>query len=231
MDKDTTLELVVEGPYALFSNPIFRVGGEKVSYAIPTYAAMVGILKSVYWKPTFTWVIDEVRIMNRIRTEAKGIRKLMWHKPTADLSKNRYLKDVRYQVRAHIEWNRNHPELDDDRSYAKHMAIARRALERGGRRDVWLGTRECQAYVSPCVFGEGPGYYDNAGVEVYDPMYHGYTYPDESYSKDTAGYLTERYWIPDVVDGVIRYCRPEQCPIQRPIREMTAKTFGGRGDG
>lgn len=29
-----------------------------------------------------------------------------------------------------------------------------------GRRDVFLGTRECQAFVEPCEFGKGDGAYD-----------------------------------------------------------------------
>ena len=54
----------VYGRYALFSDPITRVGGEKFSYPVPTYQALKGIYESCYWKPTFTWVIDELRVMN-----------------------------------------------------------------------------------------------------------------------------------------------------------------------
>ncbi|MEL7655675.1 MAG: CRISPR-associated protein Cas5, partial [Bacillota bacterium] len=58
-----TVEFVVFGKYGLFSDPITRVGGEKLSYQVPTYQALKGILESVYWKPTLIWYIDEVRIM------------------------------------------------------------------------------------------------------------------------------------------------------------------------
>lgn len=33
----------VRGDYALFSDPITRVGGEKISYQIPTYEAIKGL--------------------------------------------------------------------------------------------------------------------------------------------------------------------------------------------
>ena len=48
-----TIEYEVYGDYALFSDPVMRVGGEKSSYSIPTYEAVKGITESIYWKPTF----------------------------------------------------------------------------------------------------------------------------------------------------------------------------------
>ena len=35
-----TIEFEVCGPYAIISDPVMRVGGEKTSYHIPTYEAM-----------------------------------------------------------------------------------------------------------------------------------------------------------------------------------------------
>ena len=60
---DNIVEFQVTGDYALFSDPIMRVGGEKCTYQVPTYEALKGILHSVYWKPTILWVIDAVRVM------------------------------------------------------------------------------------------------------------------------------------------------------------------------
>ena len=48
-------------------------------------------------------------------------------------------------------------------------------IERGGRRDVFLGTRECQAYVEPVKFGSGEGAYDNLGELSFGLMVHGLT--------------------------------------------------------
>lgn len=52
-------------------------------------------------------------------------------------------------MRGHFEWNLNRPDLAADRNENKHYFIAKRMLERGGRRDIFLGTRECQGYVEP----------------------------------------------------------------------------------
>ncbi len=64
----------VSGRRALFTDPLTKTGGEKFSYPLPTYQALKGITESIYWKPTFIWVIDHVRIMNKIRMEAQSIR-------------------------------------------------------------------------------------------------------------------------------------------------------------
>ena len=108
-----TIEFEVTGPYALFSNPVMKVGGEKTSYHIPTYEALRGIVESIYWKPTIMWIIDAVRVMNPIQTETKGIRPIAYDKSGNDLAYYTYLKNVRYQVRAHFEMNYNHPDESD----------------------------------------------------------------------------------------------------------------------
>ena len=46
---DNIVEFQVSGSYALFSDPIVRIGGEKCSYQVPTYEALKGILNSTYW--------------------------------------------------------------------------------------------------------------------------------------------------------------------------------------
>ena len=224
---DNYVEFEVSGDLALFSDVLTRSGGERSSYPIPTYEGLKGILQSVYWKPTFIWVIDDVRVMNRISTERKGIRPIKYGGGN-DLAYYTYLKNVRYQVRAHFEWNDNRPELAKDRNENKHHNIAKRMIERGGRRDVFLGTRECMGYVKPCVFGEDVGYYDNAGEMMYGFTYHGITYADESELPEDKGQLTVRFWQPMMVNGVIHFARPDEIPEEhkRHIRKMDIKPFG-----
>lgn len=226
MKYRNTVEFQVEGDYALFADPITRVGGEKCSYHIPTYEALKGILQSVYWKPTLIWVIDAVRVMKPIQTETKGIRPICYNGGN-ELSYYTYLKDVKYQVRAHFEWNENRPELAHDRNENKHHNIAKRMINRGGRRDIFLGTRECQGYVIPCQFGDGEGYYDNQeGEMAYGFMYHGITYADEALVEEDRNKMTVRFWHPVMKKGVIEFIRPEECREKRYIREMTVKAFG-----
>ncbi len=220
-----TVEFEVTGDYALFSDPITRVGGEKFSYQIPTYEALKGIMQSIYWKPTIIWVIDAVRVMNPIQTETKGIRPIKYQNNGNDLSYYTYLKNCKYQVRAHFEFNQNRPELECDRNENKHHNIAKRMIERGGRRDIFLGTRECQGYVSPCIFGEGEGAYDGLEELNFGMMYHGITYADEAYSEETQGMMTVRFWNPVMRNGVIEFKKPQEC-IHRPVRKMEMKKFG-----
>lgn len=224
-----TVEFAVRGRYALFSDILTRAGGEKSSYPIPTYEALKGILHSIYWKPTIIWVVDSVRIMNPIRTARKGIRPIKYGGGN-DLAYYTYLEDVYYQVRAHFEWNMNRPELEKDRNENKHHNIAKRMIERGGRRDIFLGTRECQGYVEPCNFEEGAGAYDKCGTIPYGLMYHGITYADEAVNEDDAGMLTVRLWNPVMENGVIHFIRPEECTVKRHIRKMPIKPFGQEYD-
>lgn len=219
------VEFEVYGAYALFSDPITRVGGEKSSYQVPTYEALKGILSSVYWKPTLIWIIDEVRIMNRIQMEVKGMRPIKYNGGN-DLAYYTYLKDCRYQVRAHFIWNYNRPELVGDRNENKHHEMAKKMIDRGGRRDIFLGTRECQGYVEPCVFGSGSGYYDDLPQLTFGTMLHGFTYADEAYDEATQGKMTVNFWQPVMENGIIRFPRPQDCPLHKSIHEMQMKQFG-----
>ena len=219
------VEFEVTGDDGLFSDPVMRIGGEKCTYQIPTYEALKGILHSIYWKPTIIWIVDAVRVMEPIRMEVKGIRPIKYHGGN-DLAYYTYLKGCRYQVRAHFEWNENRPELSQDRNENKHHQIALKMIRKGGRRDIFLGTRECQGYVEPCVFGEGAGAYDDLERLEFGLMYHGITYADEAYSEDTHGKMTARFWRPVMEKGVITFPRPEECPLHKPLQDMEIKPFG-----
>lgn len=216
-----SIEFQVTGRYALFTDPLSKVGGEKCSYHVPTYEALKGIAKSIYWKPTLIWVIDEVRVMKRIRTQTKGVKPLDLGGGNS-LAIYTFLADVQYQVRAHFEWNEHRPELSDDRIEAKHHAIAQRMIDRGGRQDVFLGTRDCQGYVQACEFGSGAGELDDAGELAFGLMFHGFDYPDETGGTE----LHARFWRPTMVNGVIRFSHPQDCTERRFVRSMSVKAFG-----
>jgi len=196
--KRNSVEFEAYGKYALFSDPVTRVGGEKFSYQIPTYQALKGIAESIYWKPSFIWIIDAVRIVEKIQTEGKGIRPIKMSGGN-DLAYYTYLKDVRYQVLAHFVWNENRPNLQNDRNENKHHNIAKRSIEKGGRRDIFLGTRECQGYAVPCEFGAGSGFYDDYGEINFGFMLHGIDYPDEN----GGGIFGVRFWDYQMEDGII----------------------------
>lgn len=212
--KPNKIEFEITGSYALFTDPINRMGGEKFTYQVPTYEALKGITEAIYWKPTLTWIIDKVRIMNPIRSQAKGIRPLSYGGGNT-LSLYNYLYDVRYQVSAHFEWDVNREDLAVDRNENKHHNIAKRYLERGGRRDIFLGTRECPGYVEPCEYGFGKSYYDQEEYAEYPlgVMFHGFTYPNENAEQK----MYARFWHPQMKNGEIVFFRPEQCEQRREL--------------
>ena len=220
MYKSKAYEFKVWGRHALFTDPVTKVGGEKCSYHVPTYEALKGITKSIYWKPTIIWVIDEVRVMKPIRTQTKGTKPLVFSGGNT-LAIYTFLAGVEYQVRAHFEWNLQRPELLQDRNAAKHEAMAERALSRGGRQDIFLGTRDCQGYVEPCKFGSDASPYDDLDALSFGLMFHGFDYPDEVGGKQ----LQARFWNPTMKKGVIQFDTPEQCSIKKYVRDMDVKAF------
>ncbi len=95
-------------------------------------------------------------------------------------------------------------------------------LEKGGRQDIFLGVRDCQAYVEPCRFGDGEGAYDDIDELSFGLMFHSFDYPDET-GKDV---LASRFWQATMRHGVLEFPRPKECTPPRFIRKMAAKEFG-----
>ncbi len=125
------IEFEVYGAYALFTDPLMKLGGEKMTTQIPSYQTLKGIVESIYWKPSIIWYIDEIRVMNAIRMESKGVRPIDMAGGNT-LANYSYLRDVRYQVRAHFEFNTNRSDLQQDFNENKHHNIAKRCVEKGG---------------------------------------------------------------------------------------------------
>ena len=139
----------------------------------------------------------------------------------ATLSIYTYLSDVVYEVQAHFEWNPLRKDLAADRNENKHFFMAQRSIEKGGRRDIFLGTRECQGYAEPLEGERQPGAFDSLAEIPFGLMFHGFDYGDEG----SGGQLTARFWYPKMRYGVIEFCRPDACPVRRVVKPMAAKTF------
>ena len=95
----------------------------------------------------------------------------------------------------------------------------KRCIEKGGRRDVFLGARECQAYVEAAV--QKNGYYASMGDMEFGLMYHSLSYPDENGQNK----LFAKFWRPKMVNGTIEFCRPEDCEKEVFIKNMEIKNF------
>ena len=223
----------LRGRFALFTDPITKLGGEKSTYQLPTYEALKGVAKSIYWKPTFIWHIHRVKICKPISMETKGIKPLEWGGGNS-LAYYTYLRDVEYLVHAYFEWNEHRPELEKDRIDGKHYAQAVRHCERGGRQDIFLGARECQGYVEANTaqeFEQADSPYAAMDELQFGLQFHSFDYPDES-GEDK---LHSHFWTPNLENGVITFPRSdafratnaaEKQLIRRFVRPMQAKTFG-----
>ncbi|MDD3213156.1 MAG: type I-C CRISPR-associated protein Cas5c [Eubacteriales bacterium] len=221
MENPNIVTFRLYGRFALFSDPVTRVGGEKCSYLVPTYEALKGVCESIYWKPTFTWFVDKVRVMNAFGSQSKGVRPITLGSGPSTLSIYTYLSDVVYQVQAHFEWNPLRTDLANDHNENKHFFMAKRSIEKGGRRDIFLGTRECQGYVEAENFGEGKSAFAETEEMSFGLMFHGFDYGDEG----DGGALVARFWYPKMKNGVIEFCQPEKCPVRRRIKTMEPKRF------
>ncbi|MCK9479484.1 MAG: type I-C CRISPR-associated protein Cas5c [Firmicutes bacterium] len=210
----------VSGKYALFTDPITKIGGEKSTLTLPTYQALKGICESIYWKPSIIWFVDKVKVISKIQTESKGIRPIKYGGGN-DLSRYLYLKDVEYVVCCHFEFNCGRPELKKDHNENKHYFITKRSLEKGGRRDIFLGARECQAYVEPVNFDAEKSYYHDMGEMEFGMQYHSLSYPDENGKNQ----LITKFWYPKMINGVVEFCKPEDCPKEVVVRRMLPKIF------
>lgn len=136
---------------ALFTRQDLRI--ERFTYPVPTFGALAGVLRSIYAKPAFYWVPTKVLILKPIRYQNIQVNEVKdaiitlrpFVAPDRRVQKMQtYLYNVHYVVEAHFEWSGKEPE---DENLGKHLDIFRRALEAGGRRDVFLGLRECTAIV------------------------------------------------------------------------------------
>lgn len=214
------------GEYGLFTDPMSKGGGEKFTYQIPTYQALKGVTECIYWKPTLIWYIDEVKIIKTIQTETKGIRSLKADGRN-DLNYYTYLKDVEYLVKAHFEWNDNRIDLKPDRQEVKHQEIMLRSINKGGRRDIFIGTRECMGYVERInektyILAESS--YKGRGLS-FGIMFHSFVYPDEGYNDTTYDHLSSNFSNIMMKDGIIMFCRPEECEITQRLHQQEMKIF------
>lgn len=207
----------VYGDYALFTDPITKGGGEKFTYSVPTYAALVGITEAIYWKPTIKIIIDEVKIMRPIRTQTNGIRTLVGRgdENTNDRSYYTYLVNVAYLVKFHFEWNKDREDLAADRNPVKHQEIILRTLDKGGRHDIFLGARECVGYVerlSKDIYENAQGYYAHESM-TFGIMFHSFNYPQKT---ETATYKKLESNFAQIVmkNGTIHFPRAEECVIK-----------------
>ncbi len=214
----------VKGDYALFTDPLTKGGGEKFSYSVPTYQAIKGITEAIYWKPTIVIYIDEVKIINPIRTQTKGIRTVVKNGTSVDRNYYTYLKDVEYYIKFHFEWNELREDLKHDRNEVKHQEIILRTLDKGGRRDIFLGARECLGFIERLSredYENKEGFYEGENISM-GIMFHSFNYPTEV-STGEYNHLESNFAQTIMENGTITFIRPEECTIKNILGEYRGK--------
>jgi CRISPR-associated protein Cas5d len=153
------INLRVFGDYACFTRPEMKV--ERVSYDVITPSAARGIIEAIFWKPSITWIIDEIRVLNKIeftnirrnevgeRISRQKVAQAMRGSTEnlyLDVTQSRQqraaliLKNVEYIISAHFELNEN---ADENESSEKFYNMAIRRMTKGQTfNQPYLGTRE-----------------------------------------------------------------------------------------
>ena len=216
------VEYILEAKYALFSNPLLSIGGEKCSYQVPTYEAILRITENIYWKPTFKWIIDSVTVLNPIDYETKAMKtRTKMDMKDNDLAYYTFLKNVKYLIKAHFEWNENFPQFKEDREVKKHKEIFERSLKKGGRLRIFAGISECPAYVYP-ITKISESYYNSIDIYPIGYMYHSKGYPNENKDGEEKMFV----YLSNILmkKGVINYPKIEECD-KRIIKDMSFYNF------
>lgn len=219
MEQSKYFYVRISGDYALFTNPSTKGGGEKISYSIPSRQALTGIIDAIYYKPTITNVVDEVKVIKEIQTETIGTRALL-NNMGADLSYVSYLRDVEYLVKFHFIWNEQRPDLAQDRNLNKHEAIMERSIKKGGRRDIFLGTRECVGLVSYLTaeeYKQTESIYDGQTIS-FGIMFHSFKYPTDKKEK-----LKSYYANTVMKNGVVTFKDQKECEIENELSTYSYK--------
>ena len=89
--------LKIAGDYALFTRPEMKV--ERVSYDVITPSAARGVLEAIYWKPEIRWIIDQIHVLNKIRTTNIRRNEISSKIPTKGISDPTQAKDASVEGR------------------------------------------------------------------------------------------------------------------------------------
>lgn len=157
MPDQSPLSVKVWGDFACFTRPEMKV--ERVTYPVMTPSAARGLLDSIFWKPEFTWRVEEIAILKPIRYFSilrNEVNSITSDRSARDWAKNgggfyadedraqRHtlaLRDVAYLIRASIVLR---PHATDD--MAKYRDQFRRRVHSGRCFSrPYLGCREFAA--------------------------------------------------------------------------------------
>lgn len=207
MVQDSPLRVKVWGEYACFTRPEMKV--ERVSYPVMTPTAARGVLEAIFWKPEFTWRVEEVWALkpityfsmtrNEVSSRASQQTAMKWSREgggyaAPDDRAQRHtlgLRDVAYVI---VARQMLRPDVTDDP--AKYRDQFRRRV-RDGRcfATPYLGCREFSASFAELNGAEQP----NGATEDIGPMLL-----DIAYAPDSSGRGAPSFWNARLEEGVLR---------------------------
>jgi CRISPR-associated protein Cas5d len=190
MTADPPLTVKVWSDFANFTRPEFSV--ERVSYEVMTPSAARGVLEAIFWKPEFTWEVEEIHVLKPIqrfsilRNEVSSWQSDRSAKDPdfhyyADADRTQRhtlcLRDVAYVIKANIKLK---PHANAD--VAKYRDQFRRRVARGQcHHQPYLGTREFSAFFEPPQESDHP-------IERSDEL--GFMLLDMEFTETVDGTLT-----------------------------------------
>lgn len=207
----------LSGEKGLFTNPMTKIGGQKSTYPIPTASALIGIMQNIYWKPPIRYIPDRIKVLNPILTQSESVKVRKQSNDSCDLAFYTYLKNPSYLVQGHIEFNYHVDKEAADFNMGKHMGSIEKAIKKGGHRRISIGVSECYGYVEPAEWDSEKSFYDQ-GFECsteFGLMVHSELYPEISGREE----IRKRMWSPKMVNGVIEFCHPDDCPVDIFVRK------------
>ncbi|MPZ22825.1 MAG: type I-C CRISPR-associated protein Cas5 [Dehalococcoidia bacterium] len=204
------LAVKVWGELACFTRPEMKV--ERVSYPVMTPSAARGVLEAIFWKPEFTWRVEEIAVLkpvryfsilrNEVNSRASERAARGWqvsgggYDATSDRSQRHTLalRDVAYVIKGQVDLK---PDVDAEP--AKYRDQFRRRVE-GGRcfATPYLGCREFSAAFAEPAEGEEP----IAMTEELGPMLL-----EVVYEPGRSGHGTPRFFEARLENGVLRVPR------------------------
>lgn len=205
--KDHLLAVRVWGDYACFTRPEMKV--ERVTYPVMTPSAARGILEAIFWKPEFSWRVQEIWVLkpiryfsilrNEVNSRASVDAATSWQKTGGgfDASADRAqrhtlaLRDVAYVIRASVELKPGvnaHPAKYEEQ-FRRRVAAGRSFLI------PYLGCREFSASFGPCQQTEKP-------IDVTEDL--GRMLLDLVYETDGSGRGTPQFFDARLEHGVLR---------------------------
>ncbi len=222
--------VLVEADLACFTRPECKV--ERVSYSVPTPSALVGMLKSVFWKPAIRYVIDRIVVFRPIeyafvrRNEVKdkvllsAIKRQMngqeadatiYTKDCISQRSSVLLRNVLYGVEFHFEMTGIRSDREQE-TEGKYAAILQRRLEKGQWfRTPCMGCREFAVKRLEAVDEFDLSKVDpsllgtiDLGVMLYDLAYEDAKILKEGWDKSKFSDRADpRFYHPLLTDGVI----------------------------